>query len=211
MKRKWMVLGMTMVMLSGLTACAGKSEQQAEAAVEEQQAEAIIDTAQKDLENMLPLTDAVMRCLLEQSYTYTPEDPQVFWRMIYYATPEFSDQAVIDGDAMELPVSAVERIAAALYSGYQGLPDISAVQDDRIGYNAEKDTYSFGLGDRGLSDYEMMNFVTNEDGSVTMKVRLFDVTDDTTICEGTFVLQKNNGDDEHYKYAISSAEIDVKL
>ncbi len=210
MKRKWIALMMAAMMLAGVSGCAGKSAQKVEESLQAE-SETIIEDVEANVEQMLPLTDAVMCCLLEQGYTYTPEDPQVLWRMIYYVTPEYSDQAVIDGDVMELPVSAVEEIAAALYSGYQGLPDISVVQDDRIGYNAEKDVYRFGLGDRGLSDYEMMNFATNEDGSVTMKVRLFDVTDDTTICEGTFVLQPNGGADGPYKYAISAAEIDAKL
>ena len=60
-----------------------------------------------------------------------------------------------------------------------------------IRFDAETDTYFFGLGDRGLSQTEILSFEYTDMDTVKVSARLFGLDDDLTICTADFTLVRN--------------------
>lgn len=80
-------------------------------------------------------------------------------------------------------ISSAETVTESVDSGEELSNDIT--------YDSETDTYFFGMGDRGLSQTEVLSYRYLEDHTLIVTARLYAQDDDSTICSGTFYFKRN--------------------
>ena len=63
---------------------------------------------------------------------------------------------------------------------------------DLIENYSDEDIYYFGLGDRGLSQTEILSYEDVDNNTLKITARLFGQDDNSTICKGAFVFKRND-------------------
>lgn len=166
-----------------------------------------------DMESMLAPMDAIMMCGAERGFDYNVDDPEVFWRLMYYNIGNHGSNhslAKVDKGILQLDYSVVLEFATGMFVNYSDLPVIPECLSDSITYDESLDAYMFSLGDRGLSQAEILKCMKNADGSYDVTARLYDVTDGQTIVSAKFHLETNPYADgitnPMFLYTISSAD-----
>lgn len=145
------------------------------------------------IEKMSALMDSLLMCMKENNRNYEASNTEFFWTSLYYAIGNYGYKhplAKINEDKITLPKQVVQEFATGLFAQYNDLLELPE-QLINIQYDKGLNAYHFMLGDRGLSAFEMTDKIQNEDGSFDIKARLYDVTNEETICEGNFHLVKN--------------------
>lgn len=145
------------------------------------------------IEKMTAPMDSLLMCMKENNVNYEPLNPEFFWKALHYTIGNYGYKhplAQVNEGEIILPKQTVQEFATGLFAQYDdllGLPE----QFTNVQYDEGLNAYHFMLGDRGLSAFEMTDKIQNEDGSFDIKARLYDVTNEETICEGNFHLVKN--------------------
>lgn len=113
--------------------------------------------------------DSLARCMVENQVEYAPEDPEFFWTALYYFAGAYSNghegvEMLSDTYQLKVPTSVMEEYAIALFSDYNGLPDLPEALQGNISYDAEADAYLLYEGDVGLCETRLSNIESTEDG-----------------------------------------------
>lgn len=218
--RKWLSIILLSTMLC-MTACGGQTDE--EVNTQEKISTSVVgdvEVAQPveieipaDMESMLAPMDAIMMCSVETGFVYNVDDPEVFWRLMYYNIGNHGSShqlAKIDAGVLQLDRRAVQEFATGMFANYSDLPELPEEMVGSITYDESLDAYLFSLGDRGLSQAEMLSCMQNADGSYDVTARLYDVTDGSTIVCEKFHLETNpyaDGISEPmFLYTISAVE-----
>ncbi len=166
-----------------------------------------------DMESMLAPMDAIMMCGAETGFEYDVEKPEVFWRLMYYNIGNHGSShqlAKVDKGILELDRKVVQEFATGMFANYSDLPELPEEMEDAITYDKSIDAYLFSLGDRGLSQAEMVKCMQNADGSYDVTARLYDLEDNSTIVSAVFHLVANRYADgisnPMFLYTISSVD-----
>lgn len=203
------------VMIAGFSACSKSTTNEPTQNEESNQNDAVQSVEVPDnIKSMLEPADALLMCMVENSSSYNPKDPEFFWNAIYYFTGLYGSKhqlSKMTDTALVMPRKAVQEYAIALFSDYDDLLELPESCSDRIKYDSATDTYSFGLGDRGLSKSEITDFTDNGDGSYSMDVALIGIDDNKMISSGKFKIVSNEYaasiSDPLYNFSISGIDI----
>ena len=170
-------------------------------------------TIPDDMYDMLAPMDAILMCGAETGFEYDAENPEVFWRLMYYNLGNHGSRhtsARLNEGVLYLSRSAVAEFATGMFANYTDLPEIPEDYAGSVTYDENSDMYTFSLGDRGLSDAEFVKCMQNADGSYDVTARLYDLEDNSTIVSAVFHLVANPYADEIsgplFLYTISSFE-----
>jgi len=147
-----------------------------------------------DMEAMLAPMDAILMCGAETGFEYDSENPEVFWRLMYYNIGNHGSThplAKVDRGILELDRKVVQEFATGMFANYSDLPELPEEMEGAITYDESIDAYLFSLGDRGLSQAEMVTCMKNADGSYDVTARLYDMEDNSTIVSAVFHLVAN--------------------
>lgn len=146
-----------------------------------------------EIEKMTAPMDSLFMCMKENNMKYEPLNAEFFWKALQYTIGNYGYKhplAQIKENEIILSKQAVQEYAAGLFAQYDDLLKLPK-QLTNIQYDEGLNAYHFMLGDRGMSAFEMTDKIQNEDGSFDIKARLYDVTNEETLCEGNFHLVKN--------------------
>ena len=176
--------------------------------------EATENALPENAQNMLEPMEVIMSCMIENNYLYDAENPDFFWAAIRYMCGicGLNDtNAIVDGEkgTLTMPKKDVIKYAQATFAKYNDLFEIPDSLKDVITYDNDNETYTFGIGDKGIEEAVVHSVEENGDGTYTVTVDLMDPSDNTFIAECEFVLAENANADANseYKYSIKSAKL----
>ncbi len=209
------ILFLSTVILIGFSACSNNSstnETKQNEEVNENSTQKSVEVPD-NIQNMLEPSDAILMCRVEGKFSYTPKDPTFFWAALYDFTCLYGAKhplSKVTDTELIMPRQAVQEYATALFADYNDLLDLPESLSDHIKYDADTDTYSFGLGDRGLSQPEIIGFTDNGDGSYILDVALKSLDEGNIICSGKFTIVPNeyasSMSDPIYNFSISQVD-----
>lgn len=234
-KKTWknvLALICALSMLAGLAACKkeeapSEAEEPAET-VEEMQETEESETAEEPepeetegmlpagMESMLAPMDSLMMCMYENGYAYG-DDPYVFWVELRYLLGNYYGMAESGAAAedayLRVEPETVKEFASSLTADFRELPEMTEGLENLVRYDAETDTYLFALGDRGLSQAEVLSCEEQKDGNYQVQTRLYGVDDGETICIADFTLVPNTYQPESqteqlFWYSVSAMEME---
>ena len=163
----------------------------------------------EELKGMIVSMDSLMLAGIESGDAVTVVNQETFWTVMHYAIGNFAE-AYNCGEVVESDLAVagadVAEFAAALTDGFESLEAMPASEEYGIRYDAETDTYFFGLGDRGLSQTEILSYEYTDMDTVKVSARLFAQDDDSTICNADFTLVRNANDG---LFSFSVSEVNV--
>lgn len=166
----------------------------------------------EELKGMVMAIDSLMMASVENGETVTANNPEKFWTVMHYALGNYAE-TYNRGEVMESELAVkstdVVEFAAALTDGFNGLETMPASEEYGIRFDAETDTYFFGLGDRGLSQTEILSFEYTDMDTVKVSARLFALDDDSTICNADFTLVRNTNAGADAVFCFSVSEVNV--
>lgn len=148
-----------------------------------------------DIKGMLIPIDSLLLYNVESGGEYNPDDPGMFWLAMHYAIGNFAsfyNRAELVESELAVESMDVAEFATSYVEGFKGLPLIPDSLSNRVRYDSEEDMYFFGVGDRGLSQTEILSYEYVDSNTLKISARLFAVDDDSTICKGEFVLVRND-------------------
>lgn len=167
---------------------------------------------EKDLDvinQMLPLMDSIMLCMFENNYEFNTEDVGFIWNvMAYYVGNHLinSEKITFSEDNSSAIVSKED-----VYGYMKGyiINDIHDFEEreDIFLITENQDSYSFGLGDRGLSKSEIISFSKNIDNSFDVDIKLIGLDDNSEICTASFHLENIDDETRYFPMVITNAII----
>lgn len=204
MKRLTTSLVICMLML-GAAACSANTE------TEEPPQQQELTAEQKDeISHMTAPIDSVIRCMLENNMSYDPSDPEFFWTSLSYFVGAYGQNhtlAELTDSTITLPKKAVQEHAIALFADYDDLLPLPEDLSDRVTYDESTDSYTFSLGDIGLSTTELSD-ERMENGVLTLQANLLSTMDGSAIGTWKVTMTENTYadgiTDPIYLYSISS-------
>lgn len=107
------------------------------------------------VEGMIPPINALVLCMLEQGLDYNDTDDVFLWNSLYYMISLYGQcdlRAELTDESLILPSEVVQDYAAALFTNYNGLPQLPEALKDRVRYDSSTDCYYLERGDAGLSE-----------------------------------------------------------
>ncbi len=107
------------------------------------------------VEGMIPPINALVLCMLEQGLTYDDSNDVFLWNSLYYMISLYGQcdlRAELTDESLILPSETVQDYAAALFTNYNGLPQLPDALKDRVRYDSSTDSYYLERGDAGLSE-----------------------------------------------------------
>ena len=147
-----------------------------------------------DIKGTIIPMDSLLLYHTETGNTYDAGDSYMLWRTLQYAFGNFGlnyNRAELKDYALSCEPMVVGEFTTAILDGdYTDYPIPEKLSDD-IKYDSETDTYLFGVGDRGLSQTEILTYHYLEDHTLKVTARLYAQDDDSTICSGTFYFKRN--------------------
>lgn len=155
--KKLLALFLACTMALGLTACDGG------------ETKTPAPSAEEAVASMTAPIDALARCMLENELEYDPENPDFFWTALYYFVGTYGlehDQveAVPDSYQLKVPKAAMEELAIALFSSYDGLPDLPSSMKGNVSYDPDENAYFISQGDKGATEMRLTNVEETEIG-----------------------------------------------
>lgn len=171
----------------------------------------------KEQQNMLPVMDALVMCMEENSYSYDSTNPEFYWSALFYVTNQCGleregNGVTSDGveGIMKVYYRVVQEFATATFADYTDLMDIpDGVEYVKLNPD-DNEEYWFNMGDRGNIASKIVSWETESDGSQTVVTQIYDSVDDEVIAEYKFVLVDNTYADgvssPTFIYSVKSAE-----
>ena len=177
------------------------------------------ETADDDINKMLPVFDSLIRALLDRdAYDYAPRDPDFFWSAVYLMAvnwESFNPVAEISEDwvSLILPVQTVQELATALFADYDGLPDIPESVSGAVSYDEKLGVYYFTMSDAGEEYSQIDASESTDDGrmfvTVVLKTTYFGGEEDAIMALIEFTIQPNAHaaeiDEPRFLYSVVSA------
>ncbi len=159
--------------------------------------------------DMLPLMDSVMLCILENNYDFDTTNSSFVWNVMEYYVANFlvdSENVTMSEDYSSAIVSKED--VSEYMRGYvlNSVPEFQPGEETPL-ITENENSYSFGLGDRGLSKSEIIGFSKNRDDSLDVDIRLMSLDDNTEICTATFRIEPINDESKYFPMVI----VDVNL
>ena len=147
-----------------------------------------------DIQGLLIPIDSLLLYHVENGLEYVPNDPEMFWMVMHYSIVNFGE-AYNRAEFQEYEVAAKSKVinefASAIISDLEEIPSIPDSLGGNIRYDSEEDLYFFSVGDRGLSQTEILSYEYVDNNTLKIHARLFAMDDDSTIKKGDFVLTRN--------------------
>lgn len=148
-----------------------------------------------DIKGTLIPIDSLLLYHIETGKEYDSGDSYMLWRTLQYAFGNFginyNRAEMKDYNLTVEPMTVGEFTTCILDGDYTNYPIPDELSND-VWYNTNDDLYYFGVGDRGLSQTEILTYQYVEDHNLKITARLYALDDNSTICEGTFYLKRNN-------------------
>lgn len=147
-----------------------------------------------DIKGLIIPIDSLLLYYAETGSEYAPEDPEMFWRVISYAIGnfgEFYNRAELVESELAVDSMVIAEFASAFIVDFEGIPLIPDTLSARVRYDHEEDIYYFGVGDRGLSQTEILSYEYIDNNTLKISARLFAIDDDSTIRKGDFTFTRN--------------------
>ena len=147
-----------------------------------------------DIKGLIIPIDSLLLYHTEIGGEYLPEDPEMFWMVMHYAIGnfgEFYNRAELVKSELAADSMVIGEFASALIADLEEIPSIPDVLSYNVRYDSEEDLYFFGVGDRGLSQTEILSYEYIDNNTLKISARLFAVDDDSTILKGDFILARN--------------------
>lgn len=170
-----------------------------------------------DIKGTIIPVDSLMMYHIEQGGEYAPEDPQMLWLSLYYAIGNygaFYNRAEYVDSELAVESMVISEFISAFSTEIKEIPQIPDSLSSIIRYDSEKEMYFFGVGDRGLSQTEILSYEYVDSNTLKISARLYAMDDDSTICAGDFTLVRNeyaSGVIEPlFYFTVSEAEFSVE-
>lgn len=152
------------------------------------------DDIPEDIKGTIIPIDSLLLYHTETGNTYDTNDSYMLWRTLQYAFGNFG----LNYNRVELkdyafsaePMTVGEFTTAILDDDYENYPIPEKLSED-VWYDSENDIYCFSIGDRGLSQTEILTYQYLEDHNLKITARLYALDDNSTICEGIFYFKRN--------------------
>ncbi len=148
-----------------------------------------------DIKGCIIPMDSLMLYHVETGKEYDRADAYMFWRTLHYAFGNFGlnyNRAEITDYELEVESMVIGEFATSFIPDYDNPPPIPEELSDSVRYDDSSNTYYFGLGDRGLSQTEILSYEYVDNNTLKISARLFGLDDDSTICKGDFILTRND-------------------
>lgn len=170
-----------------------------------------------DIKGLIIPIDSLLFYHAETGAEYAPENPEMFWKVMHFAIGnfgEFYNRAELIESELAVESMDAAEFATSFIAGFGGFPQIPDSMSYEVRYNSEEDIYYFGVGDRGLSQTEILSYEYIDNNTLKMTARLFALDDDSTICKGEFMLVRNEYAagvmEPLFYFSVSEAEFDVE-
>lgn len=162
-----------------------------------------------DVAAMLPVMDALIRAMMENSGGYAPSDACYIWSALYLT-------AVNDGEALQLAETAkggeikaerqaMRQIAAACFESLDELPDVPDALSAAVRYDKGKDAYCFKLSDIGDSTTKIVG--ADVQGDTVAVTVTFTGWDEAQTYAFTLVKNADAQEAPPFAYRVRSAEL----
>lgn len=153
------------------------------------------DELPDDIKGTLIPIDSLLLYHVETGNEYDSNDSYMLWRTMQYAFGNFGENynraEQKDYHLTVEPMTIGEFTTAILDGDYNNYP-IPEELSGYIWYDSNEDMYYFGMGDRGLSQTEVLTYQYLENHTLKVTARLYGLDDNTTICSGTFYFKRND-------------------
>ena len=158
-----------------------------------------VEHLSKEQSAMLAVMDSLNMCMEENTCEYEPENPDFFWKALYYTVGNYPD--IRDNRSSGLLVENQEEAcyevdsrllreyATGLFEDYSDLLELPA--DSVVTQGSDDSYYKLPLGDRGLSNGKIVSWVQNADGTNLVETQLIDPSDNTIIADYKYTLVVN--------------------
>lgn len=178
-----------------------------------------LDTANlpEELQEMVPLMDALNLNLCSYQAKYDCENAELFWNSVQIAAVNSQDwdkygfQVSDEGDRLIVPKKTAEKFAYAMFGTVKELPElpehimIAGETYDSSIHTDENGDFYFVLGDRGLSDYRVNRAIDNGDGTYSIEVSLNSAEmDENEIISFLYTLRESTHDNDLFAYEITT-------
>lgn len=159
------------------------------------------------MEGMVPPINALVLCMLEQDLDYDESDDVFVWNSLYYMISlygQMDSRAELTDDTLTLPGETVADYAAALFTHFDGLPQLPEELKDRVTYDEAQDLYHLARGDAGLSETRLAAAEKMSGGKLDVSGDLVALENERPLCSFRAVLSENNS---MFGYSISGLTI----
>lgn len=159
------------------------------------------------IDGMIPPVNALVLCMLERDLEYDESSDVFLWNSLYYMISlygQMDDRAELTDESLILPSETVCDYAAALFTNYNGLPELPAQLWDFVTYDPQNDSYVLARGDAGLSETIIETVTDLDDGTSQVNGALVALEDNSVLCRFTATLTANNS---MFGYSISALNI----
>ncbi len=147
-----------------------------------------------DIKGTIIPIDSLLLYHVETGQKYNTNDSYMLWRTLQYAFGNFGvnyKRAELKDFALNAePIVVGEFTTAILDGNYMNYPIPEELSND-IWYDSNEDVFFFSVGDRGLSQTEILTYQYLEEHNLKITARLYAQDDNSTICNGTFYLKRN--------------------
>ena len=171
------------------------STTEADSTLSEKQQNISFNDLPDDIKGCIIPMDSLMLYHVETGKEYDSTDAYMFWRTMHFALGNFGvnyNRAEITDYELEVESMVIGEFATSFIPDFDNPPPIPEELSDFVRYDDNSDTYYFGLGDRGLSQTEILSYEYVDNNTLKITARLFGLDDDSTICRGEFVLKRND-------------------
>lgn len=148
-----------------------------------------------DIKGTIIPMDSLMLYHIETGKEYDKTDSYMFWKVLHYELGNFginyNRAEMTDYELAVEPMVIGEFATSFIYDYNESLP-IPSELNDSVRYDDSEKMYYFGLGDRGLSQTEILSYEYIDNNTLKATARLFAVDDKATICTGEFLLKRND-------------------
>ena len=135
------------------------------------------DEAEARRQAMLPIVDALGRCLSENGLDYAPRDPGFFWVALYYAISNYgTGHPLVQQEewGLQAPYQVVQEYAGALFADYSDLLEIPEMLNSSVWYDDDWGAYGFSAAESSPSTMNVDSWLDSSDGSYQAAVTLTD-------------------------------------
>lgn len=158
--------------------------------------ETIMEADLKNIDKMMPLMDSMLLCMTEGNYEFDTTNSDFVWNtMLYYIGNYLTDSEDITISEDYTTAIISEENVNKYMRGYilNDIPKFEKTENTPL-ITKNESSYSFGLGDRGLSELKMVSFSRNTDNSLDVDVKLVGIDDNSDISIGSFHLEPSNNE-----------------
>ncbi len=159
------------------------------------------------IEGMVAPVNAMVLCMLERDLAYDESSDLFLWNSLYYMISlygQMDDRAELTDESLILPSETVCDYAAALFTNYNGLPELPAQLWEFVSYDAQSDCFVLARGDAGLSELVIETVNELDNGTCQITGALVALEDNSILCRFDATLAANNS---MFGYSISALNI----